>query len=317
MLTPMAVIESEKQPRLMEVTRTRYNPMYAGSARPAIDEKTRSEQQRSRYACVQTSLRNRLARSLLVLLRSPQVQPVLQWVDQRADEGADGDSELHQAGLKDAEVVRLAECLDHRAEEQEQDTPRKRDPESEENDDRLGEKHLGRALEGDLQQRGYGRLVQLRFSVDFAPCLLAQSLCALLENDIAARFAQDEPEDGNQGGVVDDLNIVNPGLSVSSIAIERPRTHHRHRASSPTSGFRICTIALPINGPSAIPATLVNPNSDMGKLRAWSPFQMSLILPPTMLMATEDAPPPKKRVTTMVAKLSAKAEPNRNNSNTM
>jgi hypothetical protein len=34
-------------------------------------------------------------------------------------------------------------------------------------------------------------------------------------------------------------------------------------------------------------------------------------------MATEDAPPPKKRVITMVAKLSAKAEPNRNNSNTM
>lgn len=291
--------------------------MYAGSARPAIDEKTRSEQQRSRYACVQTPLGNRLARSLLVLLRSPQIQPILQWVDQRADEGTNSDSELHQAGLEDAKVIRLAECLDHRTEEQKQNTPRKRDPESEENNDGLGEKHLGGTLEGDLQQRRYGGLVQLRFGVDLAPCLLAEFLCALLEDDIAARFAQDEPEDGNQSGVVDDLNIINPGLLVSSIAINPLRTHHRHRASSPTSGFRICTIALPTNGPSAIPATLVNPNSDIGKLRALSPFQISLILPPTMLMATEDAPPPKKRVTTMVAKLSAKAEPNRNNSKTM
>jgi hypothetical protein len=66
-----------------------------------------------------------------------------------------------------------------------------------------------------------------------------------------------------------------------------------------------------------MPATLVNPNKDMGKLRALSPFQMSLMLPPTILMATEDAPPPKKRVTTIVAKLSANAEPKRNSSKTM
>jgi hypothetical protein len=66
-----------------------------------------------------------------------------------------------------------------------------------------------------------------------------------------------------------------------------------------------------------MPATLVNPNKDMGKLRALSPFQMSLMLPPTMLIATEDAPPPKKRVTTMVAKLLANAEPKRKSSKTM
>jgi hypothetical protein len=82
-------------------------------------------------------------------------------------------------------------------------------------------------------------------------------------------------------------------------------------------GFWICTIALPTKGPSAIPATLVNPNNDMGRLRALSPFQISLMLPPTMLMATEDAPPPKKRVTTMVAKLSANADPKRKSSKTM
>lgn len=93
--------------------------------------------------------------------------------------------------------------------------------------------------------------------------------------------------------------------------------YHRHGDSRPTLGLWICTIALPTKGPRAIPATLVKPKSDMGKLRALSPFQISLMLPPTMLMATEDAPPPKKRVTTMVAKLSAKAEPKRKSSNTM
>jgi len=72
-----------------------------------------------------------------------------------------------------------------------------------------------------------------------------------------------------------------------------------------------------MNGPSAIPATEVNPNKDIGTLLASSPFQTSLMLPPTMLMATEDPPPPKNLVTTSVAKLSAKAEPNRNNSKTM
>lgn len=81
--------------------------------------------------------------------------------------------------------------------------------------------------------------------------------------------------------------------------------------------MRIWTIALPMNGPSAIPATLVKPKSDMGKLRALSPFHTSLMLPPTMLIETEDAPPPKNLVTTKVAKLSANADPNRKNSKTI
>jgi hypothetical protein len=66
-----------------------------------------------------------------------------------------------------------------------------------------------------------------------------------------------------------------------------------------------------------MPATEVKPNSDMGKLRALSPFQTSLMLPPTMLMATEEPPPPRNLVTTSVAKLSANAEPKRDSSNTM
>lgn len=67
-------------------------------------------------------------------------------------------------------------------------------------------------------------------------------------------------------------------------------------------------MAAPIKGPSAIPTTLVKPNRDIGKLRALSPCQTSLILPPTMLIETDEAPPPKKRVTTNVAKLFAKAD---------
>jgi len=66
-----------------------------------------------------------------------------------------------------------------------------------------------------------------------------------------------------------------------------------------------------------MPATLVNPNSDMGKLRASSPFHMSLILPPTILIETDEAPPPKNRVITIVAKLSAKPDPKRNSSKMM
>ena len=67
-------------------------------------------------------------------------------------------------------------------------------------------------------------------------------------------------------------------------------------------------MAPPMNGPKAMPTTLVIPNIDIGKLRSLSPFQMSVIVPPTMLMATELAPPPKKRVITIVAKLEAKAD---------
>lgn len=56
--------------------------------------------------------------------------------------------------------------------------------------------------------------------------------------------------------------------------------------------------------------TLVSPNRDIGRLRALSPYQTSLMLPPTMLIATDEAPPPKNRVTTRVAKFWAKADGN-------
>jgi hypothetical protein len=76
-------------------------------------------------------------------------------------------------------------------------------------------------------------------------------------------------------------------------------------------------MALPMKGPKAIPATEVKPNNDIGRLRSLSPFQTSLMLPPTMLIATDEPPPPRNLVTTSVAKLSAKADPNRESSNTI
>lgn len=47
---------------------------------------------------------------------------------------------------------------------------------------------------------------------------------------------------------------------------------------------------------------------DMGILLALSPFQMSVIVPPTILIDTDEAPPPKKRVVASVAKLGANAQ---------
>lgn len=65
-----------------------------------------------------------------------------------------------------------------------------------------------------------------------------------------------------------------------------------------------------MKGPKAMPTTLVKPNSDIGILLSLSPFHTSLILPPTILIETEEAPPPKNLVTTKVAKLFAKADGN-------
>lgn len=63
-----------------------------------------------------------------------------------------------------------------------------------------------------------------------------------------------------------------------------------------------------MKGPSAIPTTPERAKIDIGKLRALSPFQISVIVPPTTLMAIELAPPAKNRVTRIVAKFGDTAE---------
>ena len=56
-----------------------------------------------------------------------------------------------------------------------------------------------------------------------------------------------------------------------------------------------------------MPTTEFIPKMEIGKLRCLSPFQMSVIVLPTILMATELAPP-KKRVAMIAEKLGAVAD---------
>jgi hypothetical protein len=59
------------------------------------------------------------------------------------------------------------------------------------------------------------------------------------------------------------------------------------------------------------------PKRLIGTLRALSFFHMSAMLPPTRLIATLEAPPPKNLVTTRVAKFGANAEGNSQITNRM
>lgn len=117
---------------------------------------------------------------------------------------------MYKTGLHGAEAICLAECLHNGGEKEEQDAPCEADPEREEDDDRLGKQHFGRPHERDLEHLYDGRLFELGFGVDGSAGLFAELLSAFLENDVAARFFEDEPEDRNQGGVVYYLNIEDP-----------------------------------------------------------------------------------------------------------
>lgn len=61
-----------------------------------------------------------------------------------------------------------------------------------------------------------------------------------------------------------------------------------------------------------MPITLVNPKMDIGRDLAFEPAQTSLMVPPTILIDTDEAPPPKNRVTSIVAKFCENANPKMN-----
>ena len=82
--------------------------------------------------------------------------------------------------------------------------------------------------------------------------------------------------------------------------MEIKRTQYIHRKER-----YVEVMAPPTNGPKAIPITDVVPNNDNGKLRCCGPLQISDIVPPTMLIATDEAPPPKNRHMTIVWKFCA------------
>ena len=118
--------------------------------------------------------------------------------------------------------------------------------------------------------------------------LLAQTLRPAGKNDITSCLLQDLIEEWQEAGINDNLDPVHPSPIQARL-----------------DGSRM-------KGLKAMPTALVMPTMDVGKLRSLSPFQMSVVVPPTMLIATEDAPPPKKRVTRIVAKFWAAPEGTRN-----
>jgi len=123
------------------------------------------------------------------------------------------------------------------------------------------------------------------------------------ENYVGAGFFEDEVEDGEAAAVEGELDVVDPSISILVSGVREVKgdvTYHRQ--------FMFRWIAPPMKGPRAIPTTEVIPKMDMGTLLALSPFQISVIVPPTILMDTEEAPPPKKRAMMSVAKLGAKAQ---------
>lgn len=100
--------------------------------------------------------------------------------------------------------------MDNAAEEEEKDTPGKAEPEGEESDDGLGEEHAGWAMDGNPQQCQHAGGFDLGRSVYGQASLLAELLCSTPKDHIAAGLAHDEVEDGDEAGVVDDLDSVYP-----------------------------------------------------------------------------------------------------------
>lgn len=58
-----------------------------------------------------------------------------------------------------------------------------------------------------------GDFFELGFGVDLSACDLAELFGAFLEDHVAAGFLEDDVEDGDEGGVIDDLNVVDPARS--------------------------------------------------------------------------------------------------------
>jgi hypothetical protein len=184
----------------------RHDPVHVAVRRPPVPEHARREDQRPGDGEVQAGFGARLAWVLLVVLRRAEVERVLERVDHGSDDGAGGERELDQTGLERAEAVEFGEDLSDAALEEEEDPPGEADPEGEGDDDELGYEHFGGPLERHLQHLGHAGLVELGFGEGVA-ALLAQSLGPAGEDDIAAGFFQDEPEQWKQRGVCDELDL--------------------------------------------------------------------------------------------------------------
>jgi hypothetical protein len=166
-------------------------------------------------------------------------------------------------------------------------------PEGERDDNEFGDQHLGRSQEADLHIGQNRRLVQFCFRINIPSSLLPNLLGFLHKNDITSCFPQQEPKDREQTTADDELDPKDPmpiewilvGLDRSSDEWSESDTDHgchtedTHWDTSFWRQFAPNVADLPLG-----------------------PFQISAMDPPTKLIATELAPPPKNRVVIMVAK---------------
>lgn len=115
--------------------------------------------------------------------------------------------------MEGTEPVVRTESLDDGGEEEEQNTPGKTDPKREEYNHRFGQQHLCRTHKRDFEEFDNVCLFQLGFSVDGSPRFLAELLCALFQDNVTSGLLEYKVENGNQCGVVDDLDVEYPVLS--------------------------------------------------------------------------------------------------------
>lgn len=120
----------------------------------------------------------------------------------------------------------MAEGLDDGGEEEEEDAPCEADPQGEENDDGLSEEHFCGPHEGDFEHFGDGGLFEFGGGVDGAVQGFAEAFGARGENYVAAGFAEDDVEEGDEGGVVDYLDVEDPagGCQLDFSQVEHLRT---------------------------------------------------------------------------------------------
>lgn len=184
----------------------RHDPVHVAVRRPPVPEHAGREDQRARDGEVQAGFGHGLAGFLFVVLRGAEVEHVLDRVDEGADDGAAGEGELYESRLEGAEAVECGEDLGDAALEEEEDSPSETHPEGKGDDDEFGYQHFGWPLEGHFEHLGHACLVELGFGVGVA-ALLAQVLGPACQDDIAAGFFQDEPEEWQESCVRDELDL--------------------------------------------------------------------------------------------------------------
>jgi len=91
--------------------------------------------------------------------------------------------------------------LAHARKEQKHNSPGKRHPECEEDDDRLNQQHFGRPGDADFQRVDYAFSVMLRFCIYWLSSFLPQLLRTTSQDDVMASLFENEVKDWDQGAL--------------------------------------------------------------------------------------------------------------------